>query len=73
LLPGLAIAAQAEKSVLEKLVVALFPVFVIIVVFIVLMRFVKKDTKDMQERLLESNLDIAKQLKRIADHLDGQS
>jgi len=48
-------------------------VFVIIVVFIVLMRFVKKDTKDMQERLLESNLDIAKQLKRIADHLDGQS
>lgn len=73
MLPGLAIAAQAEKSVLEKLVVALFPVFVIIVVFIVLMRFVKKDTKDMQERLLESNLDIAKQLKRIADHLDGQS
>lgn len=72
--PFLAFAAeQAERSIWQKLFVALFPILIIIAAFGFFMKIAKKDTQSMQQKLLDSNLEIAKQLKRIADHVDEKS
>ena len=74
LYPGLAFAHEADKkSVWENLFVAFFPILLIVFVFWLFMRSMNKGGKSINERLLESNLEIAKELKRIADHVEKNS
>lgn len=63
-----------KKPLWEQLLVASFPIILFISVFIIVMRlFYVKGGKNINERILESNLEIAKELKRIADHVDKKS
>jgi len=59
-----------EKSIMERLFVAAFPMILFLVVFALTMRFANKSAKNTSNGLLESNLQIAQELKRIADLLE---
>lgn len=61
---------QRLKTLWEKLLVAAFPLILIVLIFFVFLRTTYKDGKSINERLLDSNLEIANELKRIADQLE---
>lgn len=74
LIPVVAYAHEEEKkSVWENLFIASFPILLIFFVFWIFIRSTKKDGKNINERILDSNLEIAKELKRIADHVEKNS
>ncbi len=63
----------SKKPLWEKLFVASFPVLIIILVFYIFARLANKGVRNINERVVESNEKIAKELKRIADLIDKQS
>ena len=70
LMPCLAFAENNQKSSMsEQLFIAILPVLLIMLIFYI----VGKKAKGINERLLESNLEIAAQIKRVADHLEKKS
>ena len=72
LIPITSFAHEIEKKpIWENLLVASFPILIVIGVFMFFIRQFNKGGKNINERLLESNLEIAKELKRIADHVEG--
>ena len=64
---------EIEKPLWHNLLVASFPILIFIFVFWLFMRSMNKNGKNINERILESNLEIAKELKRIAGHVEKQS
>lgn len=66
-------AAQEEKNVWTELLVASFPIILFVVVFYIFLRAFGNKTKNINEKILESNIEIANQLKRIADHVEKNS
>lgn len=62
-----------KKSVWGNLFVASFSIILIVFVFWFFMRSMNKGGENINEKLLESNLEIAKELKRIADHVEKNS
>ncbi|SMF67825.1 hypothetical protein SAMN02745866_04311 [Alteromonadaceae bacterium Bs31] len=73
-LPYAAFAAvQEEKNVWTELLVASFPILLFVVVFYIFLRAFGNKTKNINEKILESNIEIANQLKRIADHVEKNS
>ncbi|GGE37864.1 hypothetical protein GCM10007421_09600 [Halopseudomonas oceani] len=62
---------EAGKPFLEQIFVAAFPLVIFLVVFWLIMRAMTfKNGKNINTQLLESNLEIAKELKRIADYVE---
>ena len=67
LMPCLAFAASNQSaSMSEQLFLAILPVLLIVLVFYI----IGKKAKNINQQLLESNLEIAAQIKRVADHLE---
>jgi len=67
------VMAQNQRSFSSTLLVNVLPLIIFIAVFIIIMKFYGKKTTDINERIVKSNEDIAKQVKRIADHLENNS
>ena len=68
LTPAIAFAAETqERSLGMQLFIAAFPILLIIGVVVLITRH----TKNVNQGILDSNFEIAKQLKRIADKLDN--
>ncbi len=64
---------KKKKPLWEQLLVATFPLLLFIFVFLLAMRAINRKTSSINEKLLESNLLIADQLKRIGDILEKNS
>lgn len=60
---------KKTQALWRQLLVATFPILLIIAIFMFFIRNMNKGG-NIHERLLDSNLDIAKELKRIADQLE---
>ena len=74
MLPMMAYAHEVkEKSVWVSLLVAGFPILIVLFVMWIIVRSLIKSGKNMNEQILESNLEIAKEIRRVADHLDKNS
>ena len=72
ILPSLAFAANGpdRKPLWENLFVASFPIVIIVAVFLLIGKSLNKKALTLNERLLASNIEVAAQLKRIADYLE---
>jgi hypothetical protein len=58
------------RSILKRLFVAIVPILILIIVIYLAIRFLNKRSENVFDKLVESNVEIAKEVKRIGDILE---
>lgn len=58
------------QSILKRLFVAIAPILILIIIIYLAIRFLDKKGQNVFDRLVESNVEIVKEVKRIADILE---
>ncbi len=72
--PLVVFAGDGEKdSFFIHMLISWFPTIVLIILFIVVVRKISKRNKDYQDKLIQINLDIVEQIKRIADAIENKN
>ena len=67
-------AEAATKSInYAKIIIELVPLLLFVITFVGLMRWSQKKTSAVNDKIVESNEEVARQIKRIADHLEKDS
>lgn len=65
--------AHNQRSLTTSVIINVVPILIFVVVWIILMRGMGKKTAAVNDKIVESNEEVARQVKRIADHLEKSS
>lgn len=72
--PSIASAClKEENSFFTHMLISWMPTIILIILFVIIVRKVTKRNKDYQDKLLEQNSELVKQVKRIADTIEGDN
>lgn len=67
------VMAHSQRSLTSSIIINTLPIIIFVVVWIILMKIFGNKTASINEKIIESNNEVAKQVKRIADHLEKDS
>ena len=56
-----------------KIIIEIIPIIFFIITFLVLLKWSQKKANDVNNKIVESNEEVARQIKRIADHFEKNS